>query len=223
MKLVAFKYGETELSCAKVFADGSAEEALPIALLFFLFETEDRKILIDTGCDTMPGFPLFSHQKPVSVLKMYGLSPAQITDVIITHAHHDHIDALRYYPQAHIHLHEDALAKAQRYLLADANVHTFSRELELLPGLKVRHIGGHAPGSSIVLIQQGVQTLLLCGDECYTRQNLLLNKPTASSYCPENSRLFTEKYGQSQYLPIIFHDPHLVKDIGFQILLEADT
>ena len=51
-------------------------------------------------------------KKPVDVLKEYGLSPNDITDVIITHSHHDHIEAIRYYENATIHIQKDEYDKA---------------------------------------------------------------------------------------------------------------
>lgn len=88
------------------FKDGNEKIKLPIALLFFLIEYQDKKILIDVGCDKM-----------------------------------------------------------------------------LFDNVEIKHIGGHSPGSCIVLIRMNEKNYVLCGDECYTVQNLLQKKPTWSSYC----------------------------------------
>ena len=74
MKLTAFQYGKTEITEAMAFQNGNADVKIPISLMFFLIETEDKKILADVGCDTMPGFRLFEFQKPVDVLKSYGIA-----------------------------------------------------------------------------------------------------------------------------------------------------
>ena len=52
---------------------------------------------MDAGCDDGAGFEMSLFKKPIAVLKEYGLSPNDITDVIITHSHHDHIEAVKYY------------------------------------------------------------------------------------------------------------------------------
>ena len=116
MRLVAFKYGTTEITERMAFQDGDENIKLPIALLFFLIEYKNRKILIDVGCDTMPGFKLFEFELPVRVLERYGIKRTEITDVIITHSHHDHIDAVYNYPQANIHLQKNELEFAKKYL-----------------------------------------------------------------------------------------------------------
>ena len=102
MRLIAFKYGTTEIAEKMAFQGGNENTKLPISLLFFLIEYKNRKILIDVGCDTMPGFELFEFKKPVEALESYGVNRVDITDVIITHAHLDHMDAIRYYPNAEV-------------------------------------------------------------------------------------------------------------------------
>ena len=56
MRLIAFNYGTTEITGNMAFQAGDKSVKIPIALLFFLIEDGDRKILVDVGCDTMPGF-----------------------------------------------------------------------------------------------------------------------------------------------------------------------
>ena len=58
MKLVVFNYGSTEITGNMAFQSGDSNIKIPISLLFFLIEDGDKKILVDVGCDTMPGFEL---------------------------------------------------------------------------------------------------------------------------------------------------------------------
>ena len=220
VKLTALKYGETEIHGRMAFQDGDKAQKLPIALLFFLIETEDKKILVDVGCDTMPGFPLFRFQKPVEVLEACGVSRREIIHVILTHAHHDHADAARYYPQATFYLHRDALPQTEKYLPQEAQVCLLDDEYTIAEGVTFRHVGGHAVGSSIVLVESADKTFVLCGDECYTKENLTLKKPTGSSRCLEASTAFVEEYSKDVYIPILFHDPDLVAEIGCKVLID---
>jgi len=77
---------------------------LPITFTIYLIQTENKNILVDIGCDDGAGFEMSIFKKPVDVLKESGLSPNDITDVIITHSHHDHIEAIKYYGNAIIHI-----------------------------------------------------------------------------------------------------------------------
>ncbi len=220
MKLTAFKYGVTEITERMAFQNGDEKKKLPISLLFFLIETKEKKILVDVGCDTMPGFELFEFQKPVEVLESYGVDRGEITDIIITHAHHDHIDALRYYPQATVYLHRNELKRAEKYLSEHSTVRVIDEDNVITCNVEFKHIGGHASGSAIVLIKTEGKTYVLCGDECYTKENLLYQKPTGSSFCLWKSKWFVEEYRKDAYLPILFHDPHLVSNIGHKTLME---
>lgn len=218
MKLTAFKYGVTTLPESMAFKGGNKEKELPISLLFFLAETENKKILIDVGCDTMPGFLLTEFKKPVEVLEDYGIKKEEITDVFLTHAHHDHIDCVHYYENANIHLHKDAYEMSKNYLKNNKNVFTFENEVHLAQGVCGKYIGGHEKGSSIVIIENGNDIYVLCGDECYTKENLAENKLTGSSVCPEKSMAFLEEYRKDKYKTILFHAPDVVKTIGFEII-----
>ena len=64
MRIIAFKYGTTEITERMAFVEGNENVKLPIALLFFLIEYNNKKILIDVGCNTMPGYELFEFEFP---------------------------------------------------------------------------------------------------------------------------------------------------------------
>ncbi len=67
------------------------------AMRCLLIETEDRKILIDTGIGDKQNEKFFSHFEPhgtdslLGSLHNNGLSPEDITDVFLTHLHFDHV------------------------------------------------------------------------------------------------------------------------------------
>ncbi len=220
MRLIAFKYGTTEITERMAFQDGNENIKLPIALLFFLIEYKNKKILIDVGCDTMPGFELFEFEMPVKVLEKCGVKRTEITDVIITHSHHDHIDAVYNYPQATIHLHQKELDSAVRYLPDDKQLSTFVESEKIFDNIEIKHIGGHSAGSSVVLVNCGKYTYVFCGDECYTKDNLLKSKATGSSVSLEKSKYFVEEYRKEKYIPVLFHDPDILSEIGFKVLYE---
>lgn len=220
MKLIAFRYGTTEITERMAFQDGDEFIKLPVSLLFFLIEHKDKKILIDVGCDTMPGFELFEFENPVKVLEAYGIDRTEITDVIITHSHHDHIDSVYNYPQATVHIHEKELKFAQGYLTNIEQISTFYESKKILDNIEIRLIGGHSEGSSIVLVNCGKDTYVFCGDECYTKENLLKAKPTGSSISLTKSKCFVEEYKKEKYIPVLFHDPDILCEIGFKVLYE---
>lgn len=114
MNIVALKYGESVFGENYIFKSGRKDVLLPISFTIYLIQTENKNILVDVGCDDGAGFEMSLFKKPVVVLKEYGLSPTDITDVIITHSHHDHIEAIRYYENATIHIQKDEYTAAKK-------------------------------------------------------------------------------------------------------------
>jgi glyoxylase-like metal-dependent hydrolase (beta-lactamase superfamily II) len=73
----------------------------------FLFQDGNRLVLVDTGSGEFfgPGFG----GKLLSSLASVGVSPAQITDILLTHAHDDHMGGLVHggkltFPNATVHM-----------------------------------------------------------------------------------------------------------------------
>lgn len=80
IKITPVRYGATEIKESWVFRGGDPEKVRPISLTVYLIETEDRRILVDAGCDTMPGFDLKYHiSPPQALLEQTGVSPREIT------------------------------------------------------------------------------------------------------------------------------------------------
>ena len=123
MKIVALKYGESVFGENHIFKGGNPDNLLPISFTIYLIQTEKKNILIDVGCDDKAGFEMSIFKKPIEVLREYGLTPDEITDVVITHSHHDHIEAIKYYSDAIIHIQREEYPSAKGYIPSDFNTH----------------------------------------------------------------------------------------------------
>ena len=127
-------------------------------------------------------------QLPAS-LRAIGVGPEEVTDLIFTHLHFDHIgwasaEGSAFFPNATIRCAsadlehflggtpEDfftghvygALPTAERLGPVLDRVETWESDGWLLPGVDVRLAPGHTPGSSVVVISDGTQRALLLGD-----------------------------------------------------------
>ena len=122
-------------------------------------------------------------------LRAAGVEPEDVTDLIFTHLHFDHIGwasagSTAFFPHATIRCAsadldhflpgtpEDfftgrvygAMTVAERLGPVLEHVETWETDGTLLPGLDVRLAPGHTPGSSVVVISDGAHRALLLGD-----------------------------------------------------------
>lgn len=207
--LHSIRYGRTTLPEDMVMHGGDPQKAYPIALLLYLIDTGDRRVLIDAGCDTMPGFETEDFCSPATALAHYGVTPDTITDVIITHAHHDHIDGVRHFPQAVIYIQKLEYDRRKACLPPGTSVCVFDKNCTVADCIDVTHIGGHSPGSSIAQVMVAGKTYVFGGDECYLPVCIRKQIPTGSSVCLEASKQFVQTYSAPKYTVLLAHDPDI--------------
>lgn len=199
-------YGYSTMRESWVFEGGSNEKRIPIMFAFYLLETENKKILVDAGCDTMSeNFPMTDFIGPVAALQKQGTQPEEITDILLTHAHHDHAHGICHFPNATVHVEERELEKAGKYFSESTKVHVFRDEYSM-DGITVRRIGGHSAGSCVAEFTLDGKNCVICGDECYSMYNIVHKIPTAKSVCPEASQAFIDKYANGDYVCLLCHD-----------------
>lgn len=204
--IIPIDYGNSVLPESMIFENGAENKFRPIIFRIYLLKTENRFILVDAGCETMPGFDMREFIGPVNAPNNIGISPEEITDVIITHAHHDHIECVKYFKNAAIYIQKDEYEAGKGYLADNLNIRTFDEEMQIYDGIKAVKIGGHSKGSSIVKITDADNKYIIAGDECYMRDCLTKQISTGASYNPERSRYFVKKYGNGEYTVLLCHN-----------------
>ena len=206
IEIIPIDYAKSTLPESWVFLKGDKDVKVPIVFRVFLLKTADRLILVDAGCVTMPGFDMVDFIGPIKALKNMGISVDDITDVILTHHHHDHIECVKEYKNAVVYIQKDEYEKGKQYIGTEQTVKTFDDEIQVCDGVKVIKIAGHSVGSSIVEIAGEDKPTIIAGDECYSRQCLIKKIPTGMSPNPEVSKAFVEKYGSDEYNVLLCHD-----------------
>ena len=147
-----------------------------------------------------------------------------ITDIIITHSHHDHIAAITPYKNATIHIQEVEYECGKGYIPLDMSVHTFSNAYQITEHVLIKKIGGHTTGSSIVIFTCDDKDYVICGDECYVKECLKKQIPSGNNYNQEISMDFVKEYSKDKYIPLLFHDPEILKGkIGFEVILHKEN
>lgn len=207
MRITAIKYGEA-LFCEKDMVRGGSKDVfLPISFIVYLIQTQGRNILVDAGMDDKGGFSMPIFKPPHQILAEMGVSPTDITDVIITHAHPDHINGVHNYKNATIYIQKDEWMSEDNNIPEGFKVIMFDNEYILSDRVIVKKIGGHSTGSSIVL----ADSYVFCGDECYMQKSLTDNIMPGVTCCEKNSRNFLDIYCDEKYIKLLAHDPDLMK------------
>ena len=201
-QITTVAYGKSTLPGNLVFYQGDSSIEYPIDFFVFLLRKGEKTILIDAGCETMPGFIMKDFKGSVRALAEIGVAPDDITDLIITHAHHDHIECAKYFRNSVVHIQKDEYEKAGKYLADNTNLNVFENEFTVCDGVKIIKIGGHTKGSCIVEIDNNI---IAVGDECYMKECIDKQVATGVSFCLEKSKEFIKKYSNSSYTLLFSH------------------
>ncbi|GHV58229.1 MBL fold metallo-hydrolase [Bacteroidia bacterium] len=205
--------GATPEMMAKAIPDGT----FPNATNAFLVRTPDKNILVDTGFGRL----LFSH------LDSLGINAGEISDILITHMHGDHIGGLLkdgqiLFPKAKLYISQpeyDYWANANnpqalnvlnayknQLVLFSANEWTDVKNA-LLPGIFPVATYGHTPGHTSFLVQSKKDQLLIWGDLTHAMAIQMPYPQVAVTYDvnPEEavrSREATLKYVSENNIPV---------------------
>jgi glyoxylase-like metal-dependent hydrolase (beta-lactamase superfamily II) len=142
-----------------------------------------RVALIDVGA--------FGVRKPLTrQLTARGVNPDEVTDVVLTHAHYDHVVNFTLFPKARVWIGHDELEWAAaapagfnplpelyvRELSQSARVHKLRPGDEFLPGMQAIAAPGHTPGHLIFTVEDSLRPVLFTGDAAKNRAELLSRK-----------------------------------------------
>ena len=206
IEVIPVKYGKSTLPESMILQSGSEDKVCAIDFIVYVLKAKEKVILVDAGCETMPGFEMEDFIGPIKALGNIGISSEEITDVILTHHHHDHIECVKDYKNAVIYIQKDEYERGKHYFGTEQTVIKFDDEIQICDGVKAIKIGGHSIGSSIVEIDGEDKPTIIAGDECYSRQCIERKTPTGMPLKPELSKAFIEKYSTGEYNVLLCHD-----------------
>lgn len=158
-------------------AAGGANDSIHLSIQPLLIRDGDRLLLIDAGARGQMG----TEGKLIASLRAAGVEPGQITEVLISHSHDDHVGGLvdasgaLAFPNATIRMSAaewaDFQPQAVRADLVRAitpKVQTFEPGAVLAPGITAVALAGHTPGHMGYEIASGADRLLYLGDAMHS-------------------------------------------------------
>ncbi|WBO21423.1 MBL fold metallo-hydrolase [Sphingomonas abietis] len=166
--------GQPVPAISQILADAHAPtDQIALGVDALLVEMPGHVVLLDTGLGPKVGGVL-----PLSLLDAH-VEPGQVTDVLITHSHPDHIGGLvtkeggLAFPNATIRMSapEWAFLQSKGGAIATViatKVRTFAPGAEVIPGIRSVPLPGHTPGHSGYEISSGKTRLLDIGDTAHS-------------------------------------------------------
>jgi glyoxylase-like metal-dependent hydrolase (beta-lactamase superfamily II) len=201
----AIRYGTIAGFPASALVMGAPkDEKTDIAMVVWLIRGGGRAILFDTGFHReawLKQFPMADYLRPDEAVKLAGVKPEDVTDVVISHAHWDHMGGIDLFPKATVWIQkqefayytgdawqpggrhggidpEDVKALVQRNTegrlrLVDGD------DVEILPGIRAYTGARHTFASQYIRVE-GDPSFVLASDNCYLYRNLAEHKASAT-------------------------------------------
>ena len=199
-EIYALKYfGLHSVPVSELSMGASKKDTMDMYFMFWFIKGNNGKnILVDAGflsdLDIVKELHGSFYIRPDSVLSELNLKADEITDIILTHPHWDHIDGVSLFPKAHIWIQKEdynyfvgeawqkegrhggfykrdvdslvSLNIAGKLTLVDGD------DKEIIPGIKVYTGSRHTFNSQYVLVQTGGDKVILASDNIWIYYNL---------------------------------------------------
>lgn len=219
---------------------------IDLAMRCLLLDDGEKRILIETGIGNKNSdkfiemFHVEQENQPLSnTLSDIGYSPADVTDVIITHLHFDHSggatelndtgELVPAFPNARYWISEINWNHANNpnpkdrasYLkenfapLQDAGVFQLIPEnTEIIDGISTMCVNGHTIGQQLVKITSEGDTLVFCGDLIPIRSHLrlpfIMGYDLSALQTLDEKTVFLNQASAEKWWLWLYHDPQTV-------------
>ena len=205
-EIYAVRYGAlANFPVSSLIAGADTARRLDVALTVWVIKPGNgRIVLVDAGFyreKFMARWKPVDYQKPSDAIRVLGITPEQVTDIIVSHVHWDHADGIDLFPNATVwiqrdeyehHVGEngasldraaDALDAAMLFSLQQAGrVKLVAGDAqEILPGIRVYTGGKHTFASQYAGVQTARGTVVLASDNAYLYENLDSRTPIAQT------------------------------------------
>jgi glyoxylase-like metal-dependent hydrolase (beta-lactamase superfamily II) len=180
------------------------DEKIDIAFVIWLIRGSGHNVLFDSGFHREKWFKSFTvtdFMPPDEAVKLAGVKPEEVTDIVISHAHWDHMGGIDLFPKATVWIQKEEF----RYYTSDAwqsggqhggidpedvqvlvRLNTERRlrlvdgdNVEILPGIHAYTGGRHTYAAQYIGVE-GNPPFVLASDNCYLYRNLAEHRASAT-------------------------------------------
>jgi glyoxylase-like metal-dependent hydrolase (beta-lactamase superfamily II) len=205
-EIYAVQYGTlAQFPVQSLIAGADSARRLDVALMVWVIKRANGEVwLVDAGFyrdKFVQRWKPRDYQTPAAAVAMLGIAPEQVTDIIVSHVHWDHVDGADLFPRARVwiqreefahHVGENgavldravdaldatmlwSLRQAGRVRLVDGDAQTIA------PGITVYTGGRHTFASQYVRVESPAGAVLLASDNAYLYENLATRRPIAQT------------------------------------------
>ena len=203
-EVLAVRYGTRRTSAADVFLSfpvyGEPDRPLGMDYFFWVARSPSRTIVVDSGFSPAGGAARrrTTLMDMATALRAAGVNPDDVGQVVVTHAHYDHIGGLPAFGAAEVimtrsefefwtgplgdrtlfaHHTEAAEISHLRSLRAAGRLTLAGRSHYVAPGIELTEVGGHTPGQAVVSVDAGPGRLILASDAVHYYEELERDRP----------------------------------------------
>ncbi|HET7585897.1 MAG TPA: N-acyl homoserine lactonase family protein [Gemmatimonadaceae bacterium] len=221
---------------AGLIAGADTARRTDLAFTMWLIRRPDgRNVLVDAGFyreKFLTRWKPSDYRKPSDAIRAVGLRPEDITDIIVSHIHWDHVDGVDLFPNARIWMQHDeythhvdssgrvldravdaADAEMLARLMRAGRIHLIDGDAQqVMPGITVYTGGKHTYASQYVGVDTPAGVVVLASDNAYLYENLATQTPIAQTLDSASNRRAQERMlrlAASPRLVVPGHDPEV--------------
>lgn len=204
-EILAARYATVEgFALRSLLPDAPQGETIDIAMAIWVIRGDGRVVLFDSGffrASWLERFNVRGYERPDQVLARAGVKAADVTDVVVSHAHWDHMGGIELFPNATIWIQDDEYAyytgaawqtggsnggidRADIAHLVERNMAGKVRliagdSVEILPALTVFTGARHTYASQYLLVD-GSPRFVLASDNAYLYRGIAERRASAT-------------------------------------------
>ena len=199
-EIYALKFATLNFKMPVAFSavGSTSKDSTDICYMVYLLKGNNgRTILVDAGFTETPAMynmQAFTYIRPDSILKKININPGDITDLIITHPHWDHMGGIDLFPKAMVWMQEkdynyfvgaawqkdgdnSGFNSKDVYKIIQKNIDkqlmlVKGDSIEIIPGIRVFIGSRHTYESQYVLVGTGSDKVIIASDNSWLYYNL---------------------------------------------------
>lgn len=201
----AIRYANSpDVPVSALVIGGPKDVKVDIAMVIWLIRGGGHTILFDSGFHRetfLKYFPMKDYLRPDEAVKLAGVQPEEVTDIVISHAHWDHMGGIDLFPKANVWIQKDEYryytmdawqpggnhggidpedVKQLLQLNTEGRIHLVDGDnAEIFPGIRA-YTGSRHTYASQYLCVDGNPPFVLASDNCYFYLNLSSHLPSAT-------------------------------------------